>query len=64
MDGAISQVQIDEVLVRHVECSSEPLKIDHRRLDDSNGLFESPQVRVPLPLYREEIILHSRRLLP
>lgn len=52
MDGAVSQIQIDEVLVGHAEFSREPLEVGHRRLVETNGngLFESAAVGVPLSL--------------
>lgn len=64
MDGAVSEVQIDEILVGHAEFSCEPLEIGHRPFVQTNGdgLFKSAAIGVPLPLHPGKIILCSHEV--
>ena len=66
MDGAVSEVQIDDVLVGHAKLGSESFKVGHRCFveADCNGLFEPAAIGVRLTLHFGEIILSSHHYLP
>ena len=61
MNGAISQVEIDEVLIRHPDLARQSLEISHRPLvePDGNRLLKAGCVGVPLALHLREVIVSS-----
>ena len=50
---AISQIQIDEILVWDADFVGQPLEIGHSRFIQPNGdgLLQLPAVRIALPLH-------------
>lgn len=61
MNGAISEVEVNQILIGHAELRRKRLEIAHGRLIQANRdrLLEAGTVGIPLSLHFREIVLGS-----
>ncbi len=61
MKGTISEIKVDQVLIRHAELGCQSLEIGNSTLvqTDRDRLFEFPHVRIPPSFHRRKIVMLS-----